>query len=141
MSYSLAHIVIALLYRSCPQLCNTIRLKGHSHIRTKSLIRAVLTLYWHRAIWIIENPLYGAEPMTSGSSGLTCNSTTLHIQWIAQAASTCPTINERDQTALRTLAYVWYNKGLSSTSKNTKFYNTCKAADPLPCYLLSTPTN
>ena len=36
----------------------TIRLTGRSLIRTKSLIRAVLRLYWHKDSQIIENPLY-----------------------------------------------------------------------------------
>ena len=58
ISYSLAHTVVALFYWSCPRLCKTIRLMGRLLIRTKPLIRAVLRLYWHRAIRIIENPLY-----------------------------------------------------------------------------------
>ena len=31
---------------------------GHSLIQTKSLVRPVLSIYWHRAIQKIENPLY-----------------------------------------------------------------------------------
>ena len=35
-----------------------IRLTGRLLIRTKSLIRAVLRFYWHKAIRTIQNPLY-----------------------------------------------------------------------------------
>ena len=52
------YTIVALFYRSCPWLCNTIRLTGRSLIWTKSLIRAVLRINWHRAIRTIENPLY-----------------------------------------------------------------------------------
>ena len=60
MSYSVTHTAVALFFRSCPQLCNTVRVTGRSLIQAKSLIQAVLRLYmyWHRAIPIIENPLY-----------------------------------------------------------------------------------
>ena len=58
MSYSLAYTAVAFFCLSCPQLYNTERLMGRSLIRTELLIRPVLTIYWHRAIWLIENPLY-----------------------------------------------------------------------------------
>ena len=52
------YTVLAFFYWSCPWFGNILRLTGCSLIRTKSLIRTVLEIYWHRAIRIIENSLY-----------------------------------------------------------------------------------